>query len=68
MSFLNKKRIQTMLDKLPPYSIVEIIGTDSIYIDRDVLEIFQEFKTKAHNKHIQLILKDIPEVAIIELH
>jgi MFS superfamily sulfate permease-like transporter len=68
VSFLNKKRIQTMLDKLPPYSIVEIIGTDSIYIDRDVLEIFQEFKTKAHNKHIQLILKDIPEVAIIELH
>ncbi|MBK7443416.1 MAG: SulP family inorganic anion transporter [Chitinophagales bacterium] len=68
VSFLNKKRIQVMLDKLPVYAIVEIIGTDSIYIDRDVLEIFQEFKTKAHNRHIQLIMKDIPEVPIIELH
>jgi hypothetical protein len=57
-----------MLDKLPAYSVVEINGSDSVYIDRDVLEIFQDFKTKAHNKHIQLILKDIPEVETIELH
>jgi len=68
VSFLNKKRILEMLDKLPEYSIVEIIGSDSVYIDRDVLEIFQDFKSKAHRKHIQLSLKDIPEVETIELH
>jgi MFS superfamily sulfate permease-like transporter len=68
VSFLNKKKIMEMLDGLPGYSIIEIDGSKSIYIDRDVLEIFQDFKTKAHNRHIQLILKDVPEVETIELH
>lgn len=68
VSFLNKKKCMEMLDQLPEYSIVEINGSNSVYIDRDVLEIFQQFKAKAHHKHIQLILKDIPEVETIELH
>lgn len=68
VSFMNKKRILEMLDAIPEYSTVEIIGTDSIYIDNDILEIFQDFKSKAHRKHIHLILKDIPEVQTIELH
>lgn len=68
VSFMNKKRILEMLDTIPEYSHVEIIGTDSVYIDNDILEIFQDYKSKAHRKHIQLILKDIPEVQTIELH
>jgi MFS superfamily sulfate permease-like transporter len=68
VSFLNKKRFLEMLDTIPEYSIVEINGTDSVYIDQDILEIFNDFKSKAHRKHIQLILKDIPEVETIELH
>lgn len=68
VSFLNKKKFMEMLDGLPEYSIVEINGSNSVYIDRDVLEILQDFKAKAHHKHIQLILKDVPEVETIELH
>ncbi|MBK8520846.1 MAG: SulP family inorganic anion transporter [Chitinophagaceae bacterium] len=68
VSFLNKKKCMEMLDSLPPYAVVEINGSNSVYIDRDLLEIFQDFKAKAHQKHIQLILKDIPEVETIELH
>jgi MFS superfamily sulfate permease-like transporter len=68
VSFLNKGKIKEMLDKIPPYSVVEIKGTDSVYIDQDILEIFQEFKPKAHLKHIQLKLKDIPEVETIAIH
>lgn len=68
VSFLNKKRIMDMLDKIPEYSIVTIIGTNSVYIDNDILEIIQDYKVKAHNKHIQLTLKDIPEVETIGLH
>ncbi|MBI1342594.1 MAG: SulP family inorganic anion transporter [Terrimonas sp.] len=68
VSFLNKKRILEALDKIPEYAVVEITGTDSVYIDNDILEIFHDFKSKAHNKHIQLILKDIPEVETIGLH
>jgi MFS superfamily sulfate permease-like transporter len=68
VSFLNKKRIMDVLDKIPEYSIIEIIGSDSVYIDNDILEIFHDFKSKAHRKHIQLLLKDIPDVETIELH
>jgi MFS superfamily sulfate permease-like transporter len=68
VSFLNKKRFVEMLDKIPEYSIVDINGSDSVYIDHDILEIFHDFRSKAHNKHIQLNLKDIPDVETIELH
>lgn len=68
VSYLNKKKIIDTLDRIPEYSIVEVIGSDSVYIDHDILEILQQYKSKAHRKHIQLILKDIPEVSIIEIH
>jgi len=68
VSFLNKKKFMEMLDQLPEYSIVEINGVDSVYIDNDVLEIFQDFRKKAHLKHIQLTAINIPEVETIELH
>ncbi|MBL0134668.1 MAG: hypothetical protein IPP79_11990 [Chitinophagaceae bacterium] len=57
-----------MLDKIPAYSIVEINGNDSVYIDHDILEIITDFKSKAHLKHIELKLLNIPEVESIELH
>jgi len=68
VSFLNKKRFMETLDSIPKNSTVEINGTDSVYIDQDILEIFQDFKSKAQQKNIQLTLKDIPEVETIELH
>jgi MFS superfamily sulfate permease-like transporter len=68
VSFLNKKRIMDMLDKIPEYSVIEIIGSDSVYIDHDILEILHDFKSKAKNKHIELRLHDIPDVETIELH
>jgi len=57
-----------ILDQLPDYAVVEIDGTDNVYIDRDILEIFQDFKSKAHRKHIQLTTINIPEVETIVLH
>ncbi|MCX6200020.1 MAG: SulP family inorganic anion transporter [Bacteroidetes bacterium] len=68
VSFLNKKRIIEMLDKLPEDSIVEIVGSKSVYIDHDILEIFQDFKAKAKDKDIQLTMKDIAAVETMELH
>ena len=68
VSFLNKKRIKQALDTIPEYSVVVINGSNSVYIDHDILEIVQEFKIKARNKHIELNLIQIPEVEIIELH
>lgn len=68
VSFLNKKRFTELLDKIPEYAVLEIDGTNSVYIDHDILEIFQAYKAKAHARHIQLILKDIPAVTTLELH
>lgn len=68
VSFLNKKRVREMLDKVPEYSVVEIIGTDSVYIDQDILEIIHDYRPKAMRRHIQLILKDVPDTQTIELH
>jgi MFS superfamily sulfate permease-like transporter len=68
VSFLNKKRIKIMLDNIPLYSVVHINGADSVYIDNDILEIIQDYKSKAHLKHIELKLTAVPEVQTIELH
>lgn len=68
VSYLNKKKILETLDRIPTYSILEIIGTESDYIDNDVLEIIQDYRSKARNKHIQLILKDVPEVETMAHH
>lgn len=68
VSFLNKKRIAEMLDRVPEDSVVEIIGSKSVYIDHDILEIFQDFKSKAKDKDIHLIMKDIAVVETMELH
>lgn len=68
VSFLNKKRIRVLLDGIPPYSVVHINGANSVYIDNDILEIIQDYKSKAHQKHIDLKLTAVPEVQTIELH
>jgi len=50
VSFLNKAAIQYTLTNLPSESDVIIDGTDSMYIDRDVLEIIHNFKHNAFSK------------------
>jgi MFS superfamily sulfate permease-like transporter len=68
VSFLNKKKFGELLENIPEYSTVEINGTSSVYIDNDILEIFQNFRTKAKLRHIELTMKGIREVETIELH
>jgi MFS superfamily sulfate permease-like transporter len=68
VSFLNKRRFRELLDRIPEQAVVTIDGTNSVYIDTDILEIFHDFKTKANNRHIDLTLKGIPDVETIELH
>ena len=68
VSFINKKKLKDVLEKIPDYSIVDIEGSHSVYIDYDVIEVINEFKTKAHHKHIELNLSGIPDVETIEAH
>ena len=68
VSFINKKKLKDELEKIPDYSIANIDGTHSVYIDYDVIEVINEFKTKAHHKHIELHLHGIPDVETIGAH
>lgn len=50
VSFLNKAAIQEILGQIPQESDVIIDGTDARYIDKDVLEIIDNFKHNAFTK------------------
>lgn len=50
VSFLNKAAIQQTLMKLPKESHVIIDGSDSLFIDKDVIEIIHNFKHNAFSK------------------
>ena len=68
VSFINKKKLKDELEKIPDHSTVYIDGAHSVYIDYDVIEIINEFKVKAHHKHIVLHLQGIPDVETISAH
>ncbi len=68
VTFLNKRKLRVALDKIPPYSVLTIDGTDSHFIDYDVLEIISEFESKAHDRHIEVHLKGIEKVNVQAIH
>lgn len=55
VSFLNKAGIMSLLRDLPNNSVVEIDGSQSTYIDRDVQDAILNFKASAKARNIQLI-------------
>ncbi len=68
VTFLNKVNLQKALYTIPPYSVLTIDGSNSRYIDYDVLEMISEFEKQAHEKHIQLILIAVERVKVASLH
>jgi len=59
VSFLNKAAIQVTLTGLPAESTIVIDGSNSRYIDPDVLEIIHNFRHNAYTKGIIVQLVDI---------
>ncbi|MBC6989656.1 SulP family inorganic anion transporter [Hymenobacter sp. BT491] len=55
VSFLNKASIMTVLKDIPADTTVEIDGTNSAYIDRDVVAAIENFRETARQRNIQLI-------------
>ncbi len=68
VSFINKKKLKDELENIPDHAVVHIDGAHSVYIDYDVIEAINEFKAKAHHKHIKLQLTGIPDVETISPH
>jgi len=62
VSFLNKASILQTLEDLPEGSYVIIDGSNSRYIDYDVLEVINDFKDTAKFKNIKLELIKIKDV------
>jgi carbonic anhydrase len=53
VSFLNKASINHILETLPENSYVEVDGSNSQYIDYDILETIENFKSTAKQKNIR---------------
>lgn len=68
VSFLNKVKLKDALDKIPPYSVLTIDGSESRFIDYDILEIISEFEAKAHDRHIEVHLQGIEKVNVTAVH
>jgi Sulfate permease and related transporters (MFS superfamily) len=68
VTFLNKVNLKGALDKIPEYSILTIDGSESRFIDYDILEIISEYSNKAHDKHIELHLLGIQKVSVMAVH
>ncbi len=62
VSFLNKAAVLKALMELPEGAVVEIDGSNSKFIYRDVLELIHDFRTTAKLRKIELRLVDIPDV------
>lgn len=68
VTFLNKVSLRRSLDEVPEYSVLVIDGSESNFVDHDILEIISEYANKAHDRHIELHLKGVEKVNITAVH
>ena len=64
VSFINKASLQLTLEHLPHDCHVVIDGSRSQDIDYDALNIIHEFASVAHERNIEVTLKDVPQPSI----
>lgn len=68
VTFLNKVSLKKVLDKVPEDSMLTIDGSESNFIDYDILEIISEYENKAKDRHIRLRLIGIEKVNVTAIH
>lgn len=68
VTFLNKVNLRKILDKVPENTALAIDGSESNFIDYDILEVISEFENKAKEKNIKLKLMGIERVNINAIH
>lgn len=56
VTFFNKGAILNELDELPENSFLELDVTGTRYLDYDIIEILEDFATKARNRNIDITL------------
>lgn len=65
VTFLNKGSFVKLLDTIPENSHVTIDARKTTHMDRDVTELFNEYKRTAEHKNITLELLNVTEVEVI---
>lgn len=60
VTFLNKASVNRALHQLPDGCAVELDGSHATYIDRDVLELIEEFRQSAPMRGIDVLLTHVP--------
>ncbi len=70
ITFLHKPKLVNLLNEMQPNTIVEFDGSRNFYMDRDIVEVIEEFKNKAQQNNIELILGGIKHMDLNkeELH
>ena len=63
VSFLHKKKVTDALESIPPFSVVEIDGSRSKFIDEDIIDAIIEFRKSAHLHGIEVILGGISQLS-----
>lgn len=60
VSFLQKIDLKRALARLPDNSDVIIDGGGSMFIDHDILELLEDFRRSARDRHIRMELRNFP--------
>jgi carbonic anhydrase len=62
ITFLHKPKLVKIFNEMPGDMIVEIDGSRNFYIDKDILELIEDFKHKAPQRGIELIIGGIKQM------
>jgi carbonic anhydrase len=62
ITFLHKPKLAKIFNNLPNDITLEIDGSRNFYIDKDIIEFIEEFKTTAIQKNIELIIGGIKQM------
>lgn len=62
ITFLHKSKIVSMLESVPEGAVLEIDGSRTHYIDKDILEIIKEYKVTARKRNIELIIGGLKQM------
>ena len=62
VSFFHKASVIRVLHEIAPQSVLEVDGTRSRSIDRDVLEVLHDFRIEAKLRGIDVVFVEVPDL------
>jgi MFS superfamily sulfate permease-like transporter len=63
VTFLQKIALKKALARLPDRSHLIIDGGGAMFIDRDILEVIEDFQNSASQRHMEVVVQNLPSVS-----